>query len=275
VIAMLMLEPTTACPIVIHFKDGRIDRGTLLSSLLAEGTLRYRPQTAGDERRGAPRLPLLTEVKIDRVTVGRASDVSARGLFLETLTPHALGTALHVELRIDSDAIQADARVVFADPGVGIGVEFNRLPAAVRHRLDAALHRLTKTGQASPSTGRRRTAERRDETGSVRRQWDGRKGDRRSRADAEALPPVDVDLASVKSIFFVDPAQHDALPEGGADQMERQVTVEFRDGETIHGTLREMSPDAEGFFVALRLDERNTHTVYVVKSAVKSIQTVF
>jgi hypothetical protein len=86
---------------------------------------------------------------------------------------------------------------------------------------------------------------------------------------------VDVDLASVKSIFFVDPAQHDALPEGGADQMERQVTVEFRDGETIHGTLREMSPDAEGFFVALRLDERNTHTVYVVKSAVKSIQTVF
>jgi hypothetical protein len=272
---MLTLQSATAYPIVIHFKDGCIDRGTLLSSLLAEGTLRYRPQMAGDERRRAPRLPFLTEVKIDRVMVGRASDVSARGLFLETLTPYAVGTVLNVALRLDAETIEAEARAVFADPGVGIGIEFKRLSAAVRHRLDAALHRLAKTAQASPSSGRRRTAERRDEPAASRRPWDGRKGDRRCRTDAEAQPPVEIDLANVKSIFFVDPAQHEALPEWGPDPMDRQVTVEFRDGETIHGTLHEMSPDAAGFFVALRLDERNTHTVYVVKSAVKSIQTVF
>lgn len=272
---MLMLEATTAYPIVIHFKDGRVDRGTLLSSLLADGPLRYRPQMAGDERRNAPRLPFLTEVKIDRVIVGRASDVSARGLFLETLTPYAVGATLNLALQVDSEPIEAETRVVFADPGVGIGLEFKRLSAAVRHRLDAALHRMAKAGQAVPSSGRRRNAERRDEAASARRRWDGRKGDRRSRTDAEVLPPVEVDLGDVKSVFFVDPAQHDALPEWGADQLDRQVTVEFRDGETIHGTLREMAPDAVGFFVALRLDERNTHTVYVVKSAVKSIQTVF
>lgn len=272
---MLMLEPTTAYPIIIHFKDGRIDRGTLLSSLLSEGPFRYRPQTAADERRGVPRLPFLTEVKVDRVTVGRASDVSARGLFLETLTPYAVGTVLHVALRVDTETIEAEARAVFADPGVGIGIEFKRLSAAVRHRLEAALHRLAKTTQASPSSGRRRTAERRDEAGTARRRWDGRKGERRSRTDIQELPPAEVDLAKVKSVFFVDPAQDDALPEWGADPMDRQVTVEFRDGETIHGTLHEMSPDAVGFFVALRLDERNTHSVYVVKSAVKSIQTVF
>lgn len=273
---MLMLEPTTVYPIVVHFKDGRIDRGTLLSSLLSEGPLRYRPQMAGDERRSSPRLPFLTEVKIDGATVGRASDVSARGLFLETLTPYAVGTLLNVALRVDGGAIEVDARVVFADPGVGMGLEFKRVSAAVRHRLDAAIHRLAKTVHAESPLGRRQTVDRRDERGTVRRrQWEGRKSDRRCVTDPETLPPVAVDLASVKSIFFVDPAQREAIPDWGADSLDRQVTVEFRDGETIHGTLHEMAPDAAGFFVALRLDERNTHTVYVAKSAVKSIQTVF
>ncbi len=273
---MLTTESTTAYPIVIHFKDGRIDRGTLLSSLLSEGTLRYRPQMAGDERRRSPRLPFLTEVKSDRVTVGRASDVSARGLFLETLTPYSVGTLLNVALRLDADTIEAEARVVFTDPGVGMGLEFKRLSAAARHRLDAAVHRLAKTVQAR-SSGRRGTVDRRDERGAIarRQQWDTRKVERRCATDMETLPPVEVDLAHIKSIFFVDPAQHESLSDWGPDPLDRQVTVHFRDGETIHGTLHDMPPDAVGFFVGLRLDPQNTHTVYVVKSAVKSIQTVF
>jgi hypothetical protein len=171
-----------------------------------------------------------------------------------------VGTLLNVALRLDGGAIEVDARVVFADPGVGVGLEFKRVSAAVRHRLDAAIHRLAKTVHAESPLGRRQTVDRRDERGTVRRrQWDGRKSDRRCVTDPETLPPVAVE----------------AIPEWGADPLDRQVTVEFRDGETIHGTLHEMAPDAAGFFVALRLDERNTHTVYVVKSAVKSIQTVF
>lgn len=273
---MLMLEPTTAYPIVIHFKDGRIDRGTLLSSLLSDGPLRYRPHTPGDERRSSPRLPFLTEIRIDGSTVGRASDVSVRGLFLETLTPYAVDTVLNVALRLDGDVIEVAARVAFVDPGVGLGLEFKRLSAAARHRLDAAVHRLAKTVHAPPALGRRRTADRRGERGIARRRpWDGRKAERRSGSEPDALPAVEVGLAEVKSIFFVDPAQREAVPDWGADHLDQQVTVEFRDGETIHGTLYEMSPDAAGFFVALRLDERNTHTVYVVKSAVTSIQTVF
>jgi hypothetical protein len=230
----------------------------------------------GDERRRAPRLPFLTEVKIDRVTVGRASDVSARGLFLETLAPYAVGTLLNVTLRLDADTIEAEARVVFTDPGVGMGLEFKRLSAAARHRLDAAVHRLAKTSQA-PASGRRGTGDRRDERGAAgrRQHLDTRKADRRSPTDLESLPPVEVDLANVKSIFFVDPAQREVLADSGPDPMDRQVTVQFRDGETIHGTLHDMPDDAVGFFVGLCLDQRNTHTVYVVKSAVKSIQTGF
>ncbi len=274
---MLMTESTTAYPIVIHFKDGRIDRGTLLSSLLSEGTLRYHPHRAGDERRSAPRLPVLTEVKSDRVTVGRASDVSARGLFLETLTPYAVGTLLTVTLRLgDADTVEADARVVFTDPGVGMGLEFKRLSAAARHRLDAAVHRLAKTSK-TPLSGRRRASDRRDEPGAAtrRRPWNTRKADRRCPTAHETPPPVEVALADVKSIFFVDPAQHETPPDWGPDPLDRQVTVQFRDGETIHGTLHDMPPDSVGFFLGLRLDQQNTHTVYVVKSAVKSIQTVF
>lgn len=272
---MLMTESTTAYPIVIHFKDGRIDRGTLLSSLLSEDTLRYRPQIPGDERRRAPRLPFLTEVKSDRVAVGRASDVSARGLFLETLTPYAVGMLLNVSLRLDAETIEAQARVVFTDPGVGMGLEFKRLSAAARHRLDATLHRLAKASH-TPVSGRRGAGDRRGGRSAAARQWqwDTRKADRRCPTNHDT-PPVEVALADVKSIFFVDPAQRDAGEDSKSDSSDRRVAIQFRDGETIHGMLDEMPPDAVGFFVGLRLDQHNTHTVYVVKSAVQSIQTVF
>jgi hypothetical protein len=261
--------------IVIHFKDGRIDRGLLASSLLTHEALRYRPQAINGERRGDSRLPILTDVKVDRLTVGRVTDVSARGAFVETLAPYPVGTVVTVSLQLGAEPIEAAARVAFSDPGVGIGVEFIRLSTPARLRLDAGLHRLVNGGRGTLS-GRRRAANRRAAPAPCATpRWDGRRDDRRQVAEVEPAEPIDVDLETVKSIFFVESDERPGVGAGGADPLDRQVTVEFRDGEMIQGTFQDFAPDTAGFFIALRLDERHTHTVYVVKSAVKSLQTVF
>jgi hypothetical protein len=262
-------------PIVIHFKDGRIDRGLLASSLLTHETLRYRPQVINGERRGDSRLPILTDVKVDRLAVGRVTDVSARGAFVETLAPYPVGTVVTVSLRLGAEPIETAARVVFSDPGVGIGVEFIRLSTVARHRIDAGLFRLVN-GERDSVSGRRRAATRRAVPAPCASpRWDGRKQDRRQAAEMEPADPIAVDLETVKSIFFVESDERPGVGAGGADPLDRQVTLEFRNGEMIQGTLRDFAPDTVGFFIALRLDERHAHTVYVVKSAVKSLQTVF
>ncbi|MFZ5876809.1 MAG: PilZ domain-containing protein [Nitrospirota bacterium] len=271
------MSESSAQPIVIHFKDGRIDRGLLASSLLTHETLQYRPRTIDGERRGDSRLPVLTDAKIDRLTVVRVTDVSARGAFVETLTPYPVGTVVTVSLRLGAEPIETAARIAFSDPGVGMGVEFIRLSTAERHRLDAGLHRLVNGGSTAVS-GRRRAANRRTSPGpDARPRWDGRRQDRRQSnvSVMETAQPIPVDLETVKSIFFVESTVRPEVAEGGAALLDRQVTVEFRDGEMIQGTLGDFSPDTVGFFIALRLDERHAHTVYVVKSAVKSLQTVF
>jgi small nuclear ribonucleoprotein (snRNP)-like protein len=262
--------------IVIHFKDGRIDRGVLTSSLLSGTTLTYRPNVVNGERRITARVPLITEAKIDRLTVGRVTDVSAQGAFVETLAPYAIGTVLTLSLRIDGELIDTPARVVYSDPGVGMGLEFMRPSTTARHRVDAALHRLVR-GEHTPAAGRRRKANRRTaRPPDGPRRWDSRHHDRRHGARSLTADPVVVELAGVKSIFFVESVESNDRPPGvdwGVDPLDRQVSVEFRDGETIHGTARDIDPDSPGFFIALRLDDHHTHTVYVVKSAVKSIQT--
>ncbi len=269
------MSESSVQPIVIHFKDGRIDRGLLASSLLTHETLRYRPQVITGERRGDSRLPFLTDVKIDRLTVARVTDVSARGAFVETLTPYPVGTVVTASLRLDAEAFEVAARVAFSDPGVGMGVEFIRLSTAERHRLDAGLHRLVN-GKRGAQSGRRRAANRRAAPApSAPPRWDGRKQERRQGAEMDPADPIAVDLETVKSIFFVESDERPGVGAWGADPLDRQVTVEFRDGEMIQGTLRDFAPDTMGFFIALRLDGRHAHTVYVVKSAVKSLQTVF
>ncbi|HET8759950.1 MAG TPA: PilZ domain-containing protein [Nitrospiria bacterium] len=268
-------EPWTHA-IVIHFQDGRIDRGVLTSSLFSGTTLTYRPNLVTGERRTVVRVPLLTEAKIDRLTVGRVTDVSAQGAFVETLAPYPIGTALTISLRIDNELINAPARVVFSDPGVGMGLEFTRPSTAEWNRVDAALHRLVR-GERTQSAGRRRDANRRTGRGAPAgpRRWDARHRDRRHVAQPETAAPIMVDLAKVKSVFFIESNDQPRNGNSGGDPLDREVTVEFRDGEMIHGTMGELDSDAPGFFVALRLDEQHTHTVYVVKSAVKSIQTAF
>jgi hypothetical protein len=179
-----------------------------------------------------------------------------------------------MSLRLGSEPLEVSARIVFADPGVGMGVEFIQLTTAERHRMDAALHRLVNRGRG-PASGRRRAENRRTTAVAVdsRPRWDGRRQDRRQTTEAASVESIAVELETVKSIFFVESDERPGVGNMGTDPFDREVTVEFRDGEMIQGTVRDFSLDTVGFFISLRLDDRYAHTVYVVKSAVKSLQT--
>ncbi len=263
-------------PIVVLLKDGRIERGILLSSLLTEATLQYLPREATGGRRTVPRVPLLAEVTIDRLAQRRGVDLSSRGMYLETLSSYAVRTRLCVTLRVDSIPIEAEATVVFSDPGIGIGLEFVRLSTAARHRLETVVHRIIDGGGV-PASGRRGDRDRRreDESAASRHRWDVRKRERRCVQEPGSPTPVEVDLEIVRSVFFVDPHEERDTILGASAPLDRQVTIEFRDGETIQGTLDDIPLDTPGFFVELRFNEHTAYTVYVVKSAIKSIQTVF
>jgi hypothetical protein len=271
-----MIEPPHQS-IVIHFADGSIESGVLRSSLLTGTTLRYLPQDPVDPRRRVPRVPFLNEVRVDHLGVRRGVDLSTRGMYVETLTPYNRGALLHVTLRFGQESIDATAKAVFIDPGIGMGVEFQGLSAAARHKLEALVQlALSHSDSALPlvrranEPGRRAPAPTR--TPSPR--WDARKRDRRESSRPSTPTPIEVELSRLKSIFFVDRISGPDFGGRGPHPIEKQVVVAFRDGEEIHGTLHEISHESPGFFLDLHLSDRISHTVYVVKHAVKSIQTV-
>jgi len=274
--ASSMIEPPHQS-IVIHFADGSIESGVLRSSLLTGTTLRYLPQDPVDPRRRVPRVPFLNEVRIDHLGVRRGVDLSTRGMYVETLTPYNKGALLHVTLRFGQESIDATAKAVFIDPGIGMGLEFQGLSAAARHTLEALVQlALSHSDSALPlvrranEPGRRAAAP----TRAPSPRWNARKRDRRESSRPSTPTPIEVELSRLKSIFFVDRISGPDFAGRGPHPIEKQVVVAFRDGEEIHGTLHEISHESPGFFLDLHLSDRISHTVYVVKHAVKSIQTV-
>lgn len=271
-----MIEPPNQS-IIIHFADGGIENGVLRSSLLTGTTLRYLPQDPVDPRRRVSRVPFLKEVRIDHLGVRRGLDLSTRGMYVETLTSYNKGALLHVTLRFDQESINVTAKAVFIDPGIGMGLEFQRLSAAARHKLEALVHlALSHSDSALPRArrvnepGRRAAAP----TRAPSPRWDARKRDRRESSPPAMPAPIEVELSRLKSIFFVDRIPGPGFAGSRPHSIEQQVVVAFRDGEEIQGTLHNISPESPGFFLDLHLGDRISHTVYVVKNAVKSIQTV-
>ena len=263
--------------IVIHFPDGSVENGVLRSSLLTGTTLRYLPQDPLDSRRRVLRVPFLKEVRVDHLGVRRGVDLSTRGMYVETLTPYAKGALLHVTLRFGQESIDVTAKAIFIDLGIGMGLEFQGLSAAARHTIEALVQLALDHPDSGPLPTRRTNERGRRHTASISDApplWDARKRDRRQSSPPRTSTPIEVDLSRLKSIFFADRNSEVRPRVEASHPFDKQVIVAFEDGEEIQGTLRDLSPENPGFLLDLRLSEKVSYTVYVVKSAVKSIQTV-
>jgi hypothetical protein len=69
----------------------------------------------------------------------KVGDLSRRGCFLETGTPFPVHSVTQVHIRKDKESFQAEARVVSASAGRGMGLQFTAIDVEQRHILSAWL----------------------------------------------------------------------------------------------------------------------------------------
>jgi PilZ domain len=75
-----------------------------------------------------------------------ATDVSASGCYVETMSPLSIGTSLMVDLWIAAEKLTTRSFVRTSDPGVGMGIEFIGLNLADRKRFQEYLKALNPWG---------------------------------------------------------------------------------------------------------------------------------
>lgn|SRR5262245_47740964 len=71
-----------------------------------------------------------------------ATDMSARGCYIESLVPLAIGSSVFITFWLDSDKIRTSGIVRASDPGVGMGIEFTTLADQIQARLQAYLEKI-------------------------------------------------------------------------------------------------------------------------------------
>jgi hypothetical protein len=81
------------------------------------------------ERRRYARFPLVAfvealEPKSNSQISGRTSDVSLGGCYVDTINPFPEGTVIRISLTKEKVSFEANAKVVFSQVGMGMGVAF-------------------------------------------------------------------------------------------------------------------------------------------------------
>ncbi len=71
-----------------------------------------------------------------------ATDISASGCYVETLSPYSVGASLTVELCFSTETIRTRAFVRTSYPGVGIGIEFMGLKPEEQERFQKYLRAM-------------------------------------------------------------------------------------------------------------------------------------
>ena len=96
------------------------------------------PALSPAERRRNLRFPFsaaveLTETQSGAKMSGRTSDLGLGGCYIDTLNPFPVGTEVKIRILKGSETFEAQARVTFAQSGMGMGVAFvSAQPSQVR-----------------------------------------------------------------------------------------------------------------------------------------------
>ena len=99
------------------------------------------------ERRSVPRFPLIATAEILESTSamrlsGRISEISRKGCYVDVLNPLPSGTTIQLRVSRDSGSFATTARVIYVDPGMGMGIGFVDTAADQLTILDAWLAEL-------------------------------------------------------------------------------------------------------------------------------------
>lgn len=90
---------------------------------------RDRVKQAVSERRRQMRFPCMVFAEafepISNAQVGgRTSDIGLGGCYVDTISPFPQGTAIRIRLKKDDESFEANAKVVYAQIGMGMGIAF-------------------------------------------------------------------------------------------------------------------------------------------------------
>ena len=88
-----------------------------------------RAERRESERRRHLRFPFIasgdaTEPQSNATLKGRTSDLGLGGCYVDTISPFAVGTIVKILLTRDNATFEADAKVIFSQVGMGMGVAF-------------------------------------------------------------------------------------------------------------------------------------------------------
>jgi PilZ domain-containing protein len=97
---------------------------------------------AGADRRTHPRYAFTAAVEIATTEPGprlktRVRDLSQQGCYVDTDKPLPLGTATEVRITKGAESLEAHARVVYNQPGRGMGLMFTTVELSHRSTLDS------------------------------------------------------------------------------------------------------------------------------------------
>jgi PilZ domain len=90
------------------------------------------------DRRQHPRFPFTASVEAiepqSRAKIkARISDIGLGGCYVDTINPFAVGTVIKIRLTKDKVTFEADAKVIFSQVGMGMGVAFiSAMPRQLR-----------------------------------------------------------------------------------------------------------------------------------------------
>lgn len=101
-----------------------------------------------DEKRRHKRIAVVKEIEVDGSRGRRVTDLSVDGMYIDTFTPFAVGSIVELKFRLDDPddavigAITARAKVLYAQEGLGIGVQFVDIRSADRMRIKQMIDKL-------------------------------------------------------------------------------------------------------------------------------------
>jgi hypothetical protein len=108
------------------------------------------------ERRASPRYPFTatcdaTEPKSGAKIPGRTSDLGRGGCYVDTIGPFPAGTDLLVRINREKETLKIPGRVIFSQPGMGMGVAFADAEPDQQLILDRWIAELS--GEPIPKSG--------------------------------------------------------------------------------------------------------------------------
>lgn len=100
-------------------------------------------------KREVPRFTLiatvvLREPETDTKIAGRISELSRKGCYVDTLITLPEGTALEVQISRDRGVFESQGKIIYVQPGMGMGVAFVGVPSEQLKILDSWLVEISE-----------------------------------------------------------------------------------------------------------------------------------